>query len=64
MRVVVGDEISSRTGFVREALERAKGIVMAQRNVSEDDAWKLMRSVAMSRKEKVIEVAKRVIEAV
>lgn len=47
----------------RKLLERAKGIVMAQRDVSEDDAWKLMRSVAMSRKEKLIEVAKRIIEA-
>jgi response regulator NasT len=47
----------------RKLIDRAKGVLMAQRNVTEADAYKLMRSVAMSRKEKLIVVAKRIVEA-
>lgn len=59
------DELASahRRLDERKLMERAKGIVMARHGLGEDEAWKLMRSVAMSRKQKLVEVAKRIIEA-
>lgn len=47
----------------RKLLERAKGIVMAQQKVGEDEAWNLMRRIAMSRKEKMVAIARRIVEA-
>lgn len=47
----------------RKVVERAKGLLMRTRGLTEDDAYAFMRKVAMSRKEKLVEVARRVLEA-
>lgn len=47
----------------RKVIERAKGILMRQRNVSEDEAYTLLRRTAMSEKRKVIEIAQSVVTA-
>lgn len=46
----------------RKLVERAKGILMEKRGVSENDAYKTLRSMAMSRSVKIHEVASRVID--
>ena len=46
----------------RKLIERAKGILMQRRGVSEADAWKLLRRAAMDRQAKIAEVARQVIE--
>jgi len=44
--------------FGRRALtERAKGILMQQRGVSEDEAFRLMRKLAMDRNRRLFDVA-------
>lgn len=47
----------------RKVIERAKGILMRQRNVSEDEAYTLLRRTAMSEKRKVIDIAQSVVTA-
>jgi response regulator NasT len=47
----------------RKVVERAKGLLMRTRGLSEEDAYAFLRKVAMSRKEKLAQVAQRVIEA-
>ncbi|HXC41149.1 MAG TPA: ANTAR domain-containing protein [Burkholderiales bacterium] len=46
----------------RKLVERAKGILMKSRNMTEDEAYKAMRSLAMSRKKRLGEVARMVID--
>jgi len=46
----------------RKVIERAKGIVMSRKNVSEDDAYNSLRKLAMSQNKKLFEIAKNVIE--
>lgn len=46
----------------RKIIDKAKGIIMKQRNISEDDAYKALRKLAMDRNEKIADVAKNVIE--
>ena len=46
----------------RKLIDKAKGMIMAQRKCSEDDAYKALRKLAMDRNEKLVEVAKSVIE--
>lgn len=46
----------------RKVIDKAKGIIMTQRKCSEDEAYKALRKLAMDRNEKLIEVAKSVIE--
>lgn len=41
----------------RKIIDRAKGIIMRQRSVSEDDAYKLLRQTAMGQGRKIIDVA-------
>ena len=45
----------------RKRIERAKGIVMKSRGVSEDEAYRLLRSLAMQRGERIAAVAESVI---
>ena len=45
----------------RRIIDRAKGILMEQNGVTEDQAYKKLRSMAASEKMKVAEVAKRLI---
>jgi two-component system, response regulator / RNA-binding antiterminator len=47
----------------RKLVERAKGILMKRRNCDEDEAYRLMRRMAMDQKLKLIDIANRVIEA-
>ena len=46
----------------RKVIERAKGILMKQKSIAEDDAYKLMRDLAMDRNRKLIDVAQQIID--
>jgi response regulator NasT len=46
----------------RKLIERAKGIVMKQKGVDEDEAYRLMRKLAMDRNRKLLEVAQQIID--
>ncbi|MBU64307.1 MAG: response regulator [Cupriavidus sp.] len=46
----------------RKTVERAKGLLMQTRGVSEDEAYKRLRSMAMERGIKLVEAAQRVID--
>lgn len=45
----------------RKQIERAKGIVMKSRGVSEDEAYVLLRKLAMERNQRIAEVSENVI---
>jgi response regulator NasT len=45
----------------RKTIERAKGLIMKSRNLSEDEAYKALRKLAMNRNQRLIDVAKDVI---
>lgn len=47
----------------RKLIERAKGIVMAQRSMTEEQAYKLMRKTAMDRNKRMAEIADSIISA-
>lgn len=47
----------------RKIVERAKGVLMRARHVSEEEAYELLRHAAMNEKRKVSEVAQSVITA-
>jgi response regulator NasT len=47
----------------RKLVERAKGILMKQRSLSEDEAYTLLRKAAMSDNRRLVEVAEAVITA-
>ncbi len=47
----------------RKLVERAKGIIMKERNLDEDEAYRLLRKLAMDRSEPLIQLATKVIEA-
>ncbi len=47
----------------RKLIERAKGIMMKERNLSEEEAYRLLRKMAMDRSEPLKDLATRVIEA-
>ncbi|MEL6840545.1 MAG: ANTAR domain-containing protein [Pseudomonadota bacterium] len=47
----------------RKTIDRAKGILMRQRGLTEDDAYKLLRKAAMDQGRKVIEVAQALVTA-
>jgi len=47
----------------RNSVDKAKGIIMQQRNVSEDAAYKMLRKLAMDRNRRIGEVAGEVIAA-
>ncbi len=46
----------------RKVVERAKGILMHQKGVSEDEAFRLMRKLAMDRNRKLQDVAQQIID--
>ena len=46
----------------RKVIERAKGILMSRKNISEDDAYNSLRTLAMGQNKKLFEIAKNVIE--
>lgn len=47
----------------RKLVERAKGVLMKQRGLSEDEAYGMMRKMAMDRNIKLAELAEQVVEA-
>ncbi|WP_456380498.1 ANTAR domain-containing response regulator [Thiolapillus sp.] len=47
----------------RKILERAKGILMKNRQLSEDDAYRLLRKTAMEKNKKLVEIAEHIISA-
>jgi len=47
----------------RKVIERAKGLLMAARRLSEDAAYKLLREAAMNQNRRLVDVAERIIEA-
>ena len=47
----------------RKVIERAKGLIMKQRKVSEEEAFKALRDLAMQRGKKIGEIARQVIDA-
>lgn len=47
----------------RKTLDRAKGILMRKRGLTEDDAYKLLRKTAMDQGRKVIDVAQALVTA-
>jgi len=46
----------------RKVIDRAKGILMAQKRVSEEEAYRLLRKLAMDRNAKLLDVAQQVID--
>ena len=46
----------------RKLIEKAKGLVMQQKGVSEGEAYRLLRKLAMDRNLKLLEVARQVID--
>lgn len=47
----------------RKAIERAKGILMQQRNLSEEDAYRMLRGAAMKQNKRIVEIAETLILA-
>jgi len=47
----------------RKVVERAKGILMRQRNLDEDEAYKMLRSMAMQRNMKLADLSNQLIDA-
>jgi len=47
----------------RRIIDRAKGILMKTKKLSEDDAYKLMRTAAMRESKKIAEIAQSIITA-
>jgi len=46
----------------RKVIERAKGILMQQKGVSEEEAFGLMRKLAMDRNAKLLDIAQQIID--
>lgn len=46
----------------RKVVERAKGILMQQKNVGEEEAFRLMRKLAMDRNRKLLDIAQQIID--
>ncbi len=46
----------------RKVVERAKGILMQQKGIAEEDAFRLMRKLAMDRNRKLLDVAQQIID--
>lgn len=47
----------------RKQIEKAKGILMKRRKIEEDEAYRLMRRMAMDQKQRLIDVANKIIDA-
>jgi hypothetical protein len=59
----MGDELDTVRASLteRKTVERAKGLLMAHRQLSEDDAHKTMRQMAMNQNKRLVEVAEAVL---
>lgn len=47
----------------RKVIEKAKGLMMRMRGLSEEEAYRLMRQTAMNEKKKLVEIARSVVTA-
>lgn len=47
----------------RKLIDKARGIIMKQKSLSEDDAYKAMRKLAMNHNRRIGEIAKQIIAA-
>ena len=47
----------------RKLIERAKGMLMKSRNLSEEAAYSALRKAAMDRNLKLVDVAQRIVDA-
>ena len=47
----------------RKTVEKAKGILMKHKNISEDDAYQSLRKVAMDKNKRIVDVSESVINA-
>ncbi|MFZ1827593.1 MAG: ANTAR domain-containing protein [Candidatus Competibacteraceae bacterium] len=45
----------------RKVVEKAKGLLMAQRNLNEEEAYQTLRKLAMDRSQRIGEVARTVV---
>ena len=63
---IMGDELDTVRASLneRKVIERAKGLLMAHRHLSEDAAHKTMRQMAMNQNRRLIEVAEAVLAMV
>lgn len=61
----LADELVRTRGQLaeRKSVERAKGIIMTQRGLSEDQAYKLLRKTAMDRNKRMVDIAESIIAA-
>ena len=59
----MGDELDTVRASLneRKTVERAKGLLMAHRHLSEDQAHKTMRQMAMNQNKRLIDVAEAVL---
>ena len=59
----MGDELDTVRASLneRKTIERAKGLLMAHRHLSEDEAHKTMRQMAMNQNRRLIDVAEAVL---
>jgi response regulator NasT len=48
----------------RKVIDRAKGILMQSKGLSEEDAYRLLRKAAMNEKKKIAEIAQSIVTAV
>lgn len=46
----------------RKVIERAKGFLMQQKGVSEDEAFRMLRKLAMNRNAKLLDIARQVVD--
>lgn len=55
----MGDELNAARGALheRKVIERAKGLLMTSRGLTEDQAYRMLRQTAMDQKRRLVEVA-------
>lgn len=63
-RSLINELNDARSALVqRKVIEKAKGIIMRQRNLDEDHAYRAMRKLAMDHNKKIAEVASQIVTA-
>lgn len=61
---ITDERDAARTALAdRKTIDRAKGLLMQHRGVSEDQAYKLMRNAAMKQSRKLVDIAQSIITA-
>lgn len=59
------DELDSTKNqlFERKIIEKAKGLLISHKNITEDEAYKSLRNMAMDKNKRIVDVAESVINA-